>query len=300
MKAFFSRYGWKILREAFLLLNAFLMIFPLLFMLISATKTDAEFMTSPFALPQNFPGTLAENFSAVWTGMLNFSDGIGGSFPVQVFTPYLTMFWNTLVLTVVSLAIMIFVGLMFGYAIGTKNFRGKNVLIIFLLIVQSVPFFGYIMPLYMVANWFSLVNRLLGVVPVYVAVSLPMTIILYQGFFRSFPKEIEEAAMIDGCNEVQKFFSIVIPLSVSSIVSLGVINFMGFWNEYAIANLLIGQEFDLRTINVGIMMASNSVGATYYYYMFMLLTLSAIPNFIFFTVFQKRIMTGVAMGGIKG
>ena len=288
------------MRELFLLVNIFFMAAPLLFMILSATKTNDEFLTKPFALPGAFPKTMIENLKAVVSGKITFY-GLGGeTTQISMFTPFFKMFFNTSVLTVLSLIGMLLAGLLFGYALGTKRFRGKTAVIFFVLIIQTVPFFGYITPMYLVTDRIGLNGRLLGVVPVYIAVSLPMAIILFHGFFKSFPKAVEEAALIDGCGEIRKFISIVVPLSASALVSLAVINFMGFWNEFAIANLMIGPVTNLRTINIGIMMSYSQVGVSYFYYAFMLLTLSAIPNFIFFTIFQRKIMKGVSLGAIKG
>ncbi|MGN1099834.1 MAG: carbohydrate ABC transporter permease [Christensenellales bacterium] len=300
IKSSFARNWWKVFREAFLFVNVFLMLFPLAFMVLSATKTNEEFLMTPFSLPSDFPGTMLNNLQYVISGKILFPELGGEYIEVEIFTPFFTMLKNSMILTVLSLAGMIIIATMFGYALGTKKFKGKGFMMFFLLIIQTVPFFGYIMPLRLVADALNIVDKLLGVVPVYIAVSLPMAIILFQGYFSSFPKEVEEAAMIDGCNEFQKFVRIIVPVSAGMIASLAVINFMGYWNEYAIANLLLGSKLELRTINMGVMVSNSQVGVTYYYYTFMLLVLSALPNFIFFTVFQKRIVGGMTLGAVKG
>lgn len=295
-----KRNWWKIFRELFLLASIALLIFPFIFMILNATKTNAEFMTKPFGWAEDFAASFTQNFKAVWKGIEYLPEFGGGYIEVSMYTPFMKMFLNSAVLTFGSLVILLIVALMFGYAIGTKDFKGKGALIILLIIVQAVPFFGYIMPLYVVSDWLNLLNSRIGVIPVYVAVSIPMAVILFQGYFSSFPKEIEEAALIDGCNEVQKFIMIVSPLSVGAIFSLGIINFMGFWNEYAIANLMLGANENLRTINIGVMLSQRDEGQTNYVYQFMLLTLSALPTMLFFSVFQKKILSGVTLGGVKG
>ena len=295
-----QRNWWKILREIFLFINIFLMLFPLFFMFLSATKDTIEISMNPFGFPESFPETLIRNIRVVMSGDMVFYNLDGSSFEIHMFTPFLLMLKNSFLLTVMSLIGMLIVGLMFGYAIGSKQFKGKMILIYFLLIIQTVPFFGYIMPLWLVSDVMHLLDSLIGVVPVYIAVSLPMAIILFQGFFQSFPKEIEEAAKIDGCGELKMFLKIVVPMSAGIIASLAIINFMGYWNEYAIANLMIGQNPDLVTINIGIMKAGNGQSGDYLFYQFTILALSALPNFIFFTIFQKRIMKGVTLGAVKG
>ncbi|MBS5480640.1 MAG: carbohydrate ABC transporter permease [Clostridiales bacterium] len=285
-----ARRKWYIIpRELYLWFNIFLMLFPLYFMVISSMKTNAEFYNSAFALPKEPWETLKANMTMAFTGK------VGG---VQ-YTGFGTMLFNTVFLSVVSLVVMVAVALLAGYAMGTRQFKGKALFTIFLLTIQTVPFFGYIMPMYLFVDKLELTNKLLGVVPVFVAVSLPSTIILMQGFFSSFPKAIEEAALIDGCGEVRKLFHIVIPMAKGAIASMAIINFMGYWNEVAISTLML-TDANLRTINIGVLMTNTQTGIMNYSYVFALLVLSAVPNFIFFTIFQKSIIGGISLGGVKG
>jgi ABC transporter, permease protein len=285
-----ARRKWYIIpRELYLWFNIFLMLFPLYFMVISSMKTNAEFYNSAFALPKEPWETLKANMTMAFTGK------VGG---VQ-YTGFGTMLFNTVFLSVVSLVVMVAVALLAGYAMGTRQFKGKALFTIFLLTIQTVPFFGYIMPMYLFVDKLELTNKLLGVVPVFVAVSLPSTIILMQGFFSSFPKAIEEAALIDGCGEGRKLFHIVIPMAKGAIASMAIINFMGYWNEVAISTLML-TDANLRTINIGVLMTNTQTGIMNYSYVFALLVLSAVPNFIFFTIFQKSIIGGISLGGVKG
>ena len=285
-----ARRKWYIIpRELYLWFNIFLMLFPLYFMVISSMKTNAEFYNSAFALPKEPWETLKANMTMAFTGK------VGG---VQ-YTGFGTMLFNTVFLSVVSLVVMVAVALLAGYAMGTRQFKGKALFTIFLLTIQTVPFFGYIMPMYLFVDKLELTNKLLGVGPLFVAVSLPSTIILMQGFFSSFPKAIEEAALIDGCGEVRKLFHIVIPMAKGAIASMAIINFMGYWNEVAISTLML-TDANLRTINIGVLMTNTQTGIMNYSYVFALLVLSAVPNFIFFTIFQKSIIGGISLGGVKG
>lgn len=295
-----KKWAWKIPREIFLIVNIIFMLFPFFFMLVNAARTNAEFQLSPLGMPENLFGTLAENFNSVRTGVVKTPLLFDDYVEVAMFTPFVKMLVNSAVITLLSLVGLLLVSHLFGYSLGTRKFPGKKALIILLVIVQAVPFFGYITPMYVVAEQLRLVNRLTGPIPFYIAVSTPMATILFQGFFSAFPKEIEEAAVIDGCSELEKYFRVIVPLSAGAIATIGVINFMGFWNEYAIANLLIGADFDLRTINIGVMLSERRDGQPNFVYQFMLLTLSAIPNLILFTVFQKHIINGLTLGSVKG
>lgn len=284
-----KRRWWVIPRELYLWFNIFLMLFPLYFMVLSATKTNSEFYNNAFALPKDLWGTLVENMTMALTGLV-------GS--IQ-YTSYWRMLFNTVFLALVPLVIMVAAALLAGYAMGTRSFRGKGAFTIFLLTIQTVPFFGYIMPLYLFVDKLGLTNKLWGVVPVYVAVALPATIVLMQGFFSSFPKEVEEAALIDGCGEMKKMIHIIVPMAKGSIAAMAITNFMGYWNEVSISSLML-TDARLRTINIGVLMTNTQTGTMNYAYVFALLVLSAIPNFIFFTIFQKKIIGGISLGAVKG
>lgn len=289
LKLFFRNDWWKILREIYLWLNIVIMLFPLLFMIVSATKTNAEFLRDPFSMPEKFPGTLFENMRMAVTGKVGY---------IQ-YTPFFKMLLNTLIVTFFSLVLMIACSMLAGYALAKKNFRGKKIFVVFVLIIQIVPFFGYIIPMYLFANILAITNSLAGLVPMLVAVSMPTTIVLMQGFYKSFPSAIEEAALIDGCGEFKKFIYIVIPMSKGIIASMAVINFMGYWNEVGISSLMLN-DMNLFTISIGVLSTNTQTGLMNYAYVMALLVLSALPNMIFFTVFQRSITKGVSLGGVKG
>ena len=295
IKLFFRYEWWKILRELYLWINIFLMLFPLLFMIFSSLKTSGEFTGDPFGFPADFPGTFIENVKMVFSG----KTPIPGSIFTLDLTPFITMLGNTVLVTFGSLILMIFCSLLAGYAIAKKRFRGKKLFIIFVLIIQIVPFFGYITPMYLFATQLKLTNSLLGLIPQLVGVSLPSTIVLMQGFYKTFPTAVEEAALIDGCGEFKKFIHIVLPMSRGIIASMAVINFMGYWNEVGISSLMLN-DLKLFTISVGILSTNTQTGTMNYAYVMTLLTFSALPNLIFFTVFQKSITRGISLVSVKG
>ena len=282
--------NWYVIpREIFLWCNIVLMLFPLYFMVTSSMKSNAEFYSDPLGLPENAWENLRKNMEMALSGKVG----------VVQYTGFGTLLINTVIVTMVTLVVMIFVATLAGYAMGTRNFKGKSAFTLFVLTIQTVPFFGYIMPMFMFADKLQLTNSLLGIIPIYVAVSLPQCIVLMQGFYSSFPKAIEEAALLDGCTETKKLWHIVLPMSKGQIAAMAVVNFMGYWNEVAIASLMLN-DAELRTINVGVLMTNTQTGSMNYAYVFALLVLSAVPNFIFFTLFQKKIIGGVTLGGVKG
>ena len=156
-KSKFKFSGFKLFREIYLIINIFLLAFPFYYMFLNATKSHGEILRSAFALPERFPASLIENLQQAISGKMEFIE----------LTPYFTMLWNTVFLSVCSLAVMIIAAVMAGYALGRYKFKLKFVFLIFLLIIQTVPFFGYIMPLFLTMNSLQLTDKLMGVIPVY-------------------------------------------------------------------------------------------------------------------------------------
>lgn len=284
-----------IVRLIYLALNIIIMLFPLLFMFMCAFKTDAAITVSPFSLPTDF-----EAFKLNITDVINGTITVNGVVKNSSLTPFFVMLKNTVILTLVPMVLMLACATLCAYALGRLKFRIKKYVIVLILVAQKVPYFGYMYPMFFQLNFMGLLNNLGGVSLVYVAVSLPACIILMLGFFKSFPGAVEEAAVIDGANEFQKFVYIVLPMSTGIIGSMAIVNFMGYWNEFAIANLMLTSP-ENRTLNMGVfLMKSDLKGLQAKNYIFMLLTLSALPNLLFFTIFQKSIINGISLGSVKG
>ena len=285
----------NILIALYLIFNIAIMLFPLFFMFLNAFKSDEQITLAPFGFPKGFQD-FANNVKDVFNGTITKNGTIRNS----SLTPYLTMLKNTVILTIFPLLIMLVCSTLCAYGISRTKFRMKKWVMALLLLCQTVPYFGYMYPMFFELNFLGMIDHLWGVCLVYVAVSLPSCIILMLGFYQSFPKEIEEQAMIDGCNEVKKFLMIIVPMSAGMIATMAIINFMGFWNEFAIASLMLTSPKN-RTLNMGVFLMQNDMkGITSKNYVFALLSMSAIPNLLFFTIFQKRIINGLTIGSLKG
>lgn len=284
-----KRIVWLAFKYLYIACQIFVMLFPLFFMFMSAFKTSREIDVTPFALPTSFDAIVA-----------NVTNVINGQLGSIKLTPFFTMLANTLILTIVPLIFMLILATLCAYGLGRYRFRGKGIVMGFILLVQTVPFFGYITPMQMLIDGIHLYDSHLGVIPVYVAVALPATIVLMQGFFRTFPVGVEEAALIDGCSEVKKFLLVVAPMSIGIIGSMAIVNFMAYWNEFAIASLLLSDAAK-KTINLGIFALKTQLGGVGRKdYIMTLLTLAALPNLLFFTVLQKSIINGISLGSLKG
>lgn len=279
-----------VLKNIFIWLDVAVLLFPLIYMILASGKTQLELAQNPFGLPSSWT-QFGENYSKVLSGKKVFS-GI----EVQIFTPYFTMIKNSAILTILGLVFLVVGAAPIGYVLGVRQFPGKKLVMLFVIFIQTVPLFGYLIAFYFLMDRWGLVNSQLALAMVYASVSMPSTILYLKGFYASFPKEVEEAAKLDGANELQRYFMVVIPNSLSIIFALVLIQFMGYWNEFALTNLLTS-DFSLRTISITLM----STGDDDYSYTMALMVLSAIPMFIFFTAFQKQIVnSNVTVGSVKG
>lgn len=281
------------LREIFLIICAFLMIAPLVYMILCSFKSNVDLMNAPFSLHISWEN-VAANYNSVMKGTITTVTGI----EYQMYTPFLTQVRNVVIVTFCALVFLIVCAVPFGYALGRRQFRGKSAFMIFIIFVQTVPLFGYLIAFYYLMDMLGFSNNLFGLGMVYAGVSMPGTIIFMRGFFVGFPGEIEEAAEVDGAGEFKRFVLIVLPMTKGIIMANVLVSFMGYWNEFGLASILL-TDVDLKTISLNIMMtAASSTGMTY---IFPLLVLSAVPVFILFTIFQKQITTGgLSMGSIKG
>ena len=289
-KAEARRITFLVLREAYLWFQVLLMIFPLVFMVLASGKSQLEMAQNPFGLPSSW-GQFSANYQSVITGLKDFYGQ-----PVQFYTPYFTMIKNSAVLTLGGLVFLIVCAAPIGYVLGARDFPGKRPFMLFIIFIQTVPRFGYLIAFYYLMNNWNMMNNQLGICIIYAAVSMPSTIIYLKGFYQSFPREIEEAAKLDGAGELQRYLQIVLPVSSSMLFAMLLIQFMGYWNEYAITNMLT-TKMSLKTVSITLMSTSEAD----YTYMMALLVLSALPSLLFFTVFQKRIInSNLTMGAIKG
>ena len=284
----------KTVKEVVLVLWALTMLIPLVYMVVSSGKSAGAITAEPFSLRMSWE-EMVKNYTGVWRGELTRPSGL----VLQMFTPYLTMLRNAVILVAVALVFLVLGAVPIGYALARRSFRLKSAYMIFLVFILAVPLFGYLIAFYFMMSAIRFTNNLFGIGIVYAAVSMPSGIIFLRGFYANFPQEVEESAEIDGAGELRRFFSIVVPMSRGIIVSIVLVNFMGYWNEFGIASILIDEQ-QFKTISLNIMMTSEA-SAYDPGFTFALLTLSAIPTMLFFTVFQKQISQGgIAMGSLKG
>ena len=264
----------------FLVIVAIVFILPVLIVLMNSFKGQFYISDMPFKLPN----------STTFAGFSNYINGIEK-------TGFLSAFGYSLFITVFSvLAIMFFPSMTAWYIVRVKNTFTKILYFLFVL-SMVIPFQMVMFTMVKTANILHLDNPI-GIILIYLGFGSGLSIFMYSGFVKSVPKEIEEAAMIDGCTPVTIFFKIVFPILKPIAITVAILNAMWIWNDYLLPLLLIGSDY--KTIPIAVQYLRGGYGSVDMGAMMALLVLAIIPIVIFYLVSQKYIIEGVVAGAVKG
>jgi multiple sugar transport system permease protein len=257
---------------------------PGLWIVLNSFRPTVDIMAKP---PVWVPrGLNLDNYRAMFGGA-----GEGGVPVVQYFT-------NSLIISVTSTVIAILIGMAGGYAFARYRFRGKSAIFIGLLLTRAVPGVALSLPLFIVMAKTGLIDTHVGLIMVYVAMNVPFTIWLIDGFFRQVPPDLAEAAEIDGCTRWQAFWKVEFPVAKSGVASAGIFAFLTSWNEYALASQLTRSTFS-KTMPVGLRDFTSEFTINWGG-MCALAVLMIIPALILTFLVQKHLIAGLTFGGVKG
>lgn len=207
---------------------------------------------------------------------------------------------NTAVITVTAVIISLVVGFFGSLAIARFRFLGRRIFVLVILIVQMIPLVALTIPLSLLLDGFHLKNSLAGVIIAYLIFAMPYTVWTLRAFIAGIPKELDEAAMVDGCTRWGTFFRVILPLTGPGLVATGVYCWIIAWNEFAVANtLLLDNHKQTLMIYLLQFQASSTHGADFGG-MMAAATLTSLPAVVLFLIFQKRITSGLTAGAVKG
>ncbi|MEW6345860.1 MAG: carbohydrate ABC transporter permease [Paraburkholderia sp.] len=212
--------------------------------------------------------------------------------------PIRQYFLNSVIISCVSTAAALVVGVMGGYAFARFEFRHKNLLFVLLMLTRAIPGIALSLPIFMLWAWTGLLDTRIGVIIVYLAMNVPFTVWLIDGFFREVPVELSQAALIDGCNRWQAFWKIELPLARSGIASAGIFAFLTSWNEFALATQLCRSP-DTKTLPVGLMDFTAQFTVDWAGMCAMAVVI-IVPAIILTFIVQKHLIAGLTLGGVKG
>lgn len=256
-----------------------LMIFPVYWMVITAFKPRGEIMApNPSFLPLH--PTVA-------------------GFVDAVHQPYFLDYWvNTVVVSVGTVVISLAIGLLAAIALARFNFVGRKLYLVVLLAIEAVPQASLIIPLYFTLKRLHQLNQLSGLTATYVIFTLPFAVWMLRGFVQSSPKDLEEAAMVDGCSRMGAFRRVLLPLIAPGMVATAVFSFIGAWNQYVFPFVFM-QDNNRYPLTVWLQSFSTDIGTDYSGLM-AASVLYTLPVVIMFVLVQRKIITGLASGALKG
>ena len=258
---------------------------PGLWVILTSFRPNGEVLAKPAVwIPEDLS---LDNFAKIF--------GFGAE---QIAIPVLAYFTNSFVIAITSTAIALLIGMSGGYAFARFRFKFKNGLFLGLMLSRTVPGIALSLPVFMIWSRIGLIDAKLGMILVYVALNVPFTIWLIDGFFRQIPKEMSEAAQIDGCTRWQAFWKIEFPLAKSGIASAGIFAFLTSWNEYALASQLT-RSTDSKTLPVGLMDFTAQFTIDWAG-MSAMAVIIIIPALILTFLVQKHLIVGLTFGGVKG
>jgi ABC-type glycerol-3-phosphate transport system permease component len=264
-------------RQVIVILATLLALYPVYFMVISAFKTKAEYSADKFGLP----GSLYLN---------NFVTAFAGE-------KFFIRFMNSTILTVLAVGGSLIVACLAAYAFARMDFPGKKTLFNIVLALMVIPPVVMIVPLFVSMVRWKMINTYHGTSLIYVGLLLPFSVYLMTNFFRTIPREIIEAARIDGCSNLGVFWRVMMPLSAPAVITLIVVNALWVWNELLIA-LVFMQKDDLKTLMVGIaaLRSKNYVDipAT-----MAGLLIATIPILVVYLFGQRYFIRGLTGGAVK-
>lgn len=255
-------------------------LYPLIWLLLSSFKGPTEFNLRPiYALPEGF---YWQNYLDAWTrGRLNI------------------YYLNSILVTFPALLLIIATGLGAAFAIEIMRWRGRNLVLLTFLAGIMVPLQIVLLPLFSAYYQLQLLNNHLALILTYTAFGLPLTIFLFTGYLKPIPREVIEAAIVDGANIYQVFTRIVLPMMANAIVTVGLVQFFFIWNDLILSMTFIN-DVSMRTIQTGLLNFVGQYGQREWGPTFAAIASSVIPILIIYLALNNLIIRGLTAGSVKG
>ena len=253
-------------------------LFPIVWVIMSSFKTNAEILSNGIGLPSSLS-----------------PDGYISALTIS---PILKYFGNSVVITVITTVLNVLFLAMAAYVFSRARFRGKNLLYFILSLSLVVPTTALLQPVYSVVNTMGLYDTKMGLILVYTAINMPMSLLILRGTFQSIPRALEEAAYLDGAGFLRTFFQIVMPCAKGGLTSAAVLTFLNSWNEFTFALMLTNGQ-DARTLPLSLSYFTAQFSFNYTA-MFAAVTIAVIPSIIVFAVFQEQVVSSLTAGSVKG
>lgn len=253
-------------------------IYPLIYTFLTSFKTQTSMYTNMFGLPDTWH---IENYFGLFTDM-----GFGRSIA------------NSFIVTIVAVAGQLVISCMVSFVITQIRFKASNKLLGTFVIGMLIPAQVLMIPIAIMAKFMNGYNNIPFLICVYIATGIPYMIFVISGFMKNLPKELLEAGLIDGCSGLKIFITMVIPLSKPAIATMGMLSFIGSWNEMILATILMKQN-ELKTVSLALNMFAGDKFSNYPG-MCAAVIIGVLPTMIIYFIFQENIIAGMTAGALKG
>lgn len=271
-------YFFAALRMIFLTIMVLFAAVPLIQVLLNSFRTDREVKSMPLGLPKEWVFT---NYGETWE--------IGG---------YAKAYFNSLLTAFVVIVVVLTVTGLGAYALSKLNFKLRGFFTAYFFVAISLPGFLYIVPDYFMMNKLGLVDTRWSLMIVYTAMQLPFNMLLLRTFLGGIPRELEEAAKIDGCNELNSFLRVTLPIAKPMFLTIAILVFVNVWNEFLWSNTFITTEI-LKPVATKYIVFTGQHGSN----MARIYTASVItiaPVIILYLFFSRKFIEGMTSGSVKG
>lgn len=272
----------KVLLYLVLVALTVLFLGPILFILMNSLKAKFHISNQPFKIP----------VGELFVGVENYANGL------QLSGFASAVFWSFF-LTLTSVAVIVFFCAMTAYYITRVKTWWTSALYYLFVFSMVIPFQMVMFPTVKISDSLGLGNPV-GMVVLYLGFGAGISVFMYCGFIKAIPAEIEEAATIDGCNPLQTYFRVVLPMLKPTAITIAILNTMWVWNDFLLPNLVLGPSSDYKTIPIVVQFLVGSNGNRDMGALMAMLVLAILPIIIFYVALQKYIVEGVAAGAVKG
>jgi raffinose/stachyose/melibiose transport system permease protein len=261
-----------------LILIAAFWIAPFLFIVFTSLKANSTVMGASAFAPPTSPDW--SNYAAAWAR---------GKFS--------TTFFNSAIITIVKVPLGLAISAMAAYTLSQIKFLGARAIFLVIVFGTMIPFQVLLAPLFTLVNGFALINTKLGVILPYLAFGIPYQVFVLHGFFKELPRELSEAALIDGASHFSVFWRIFVPLSLPALAALLILDFVATWNEFAMA-LVILQDNSQWTLPLGLMSFQSQFSRDYGQ-LNAAIVMTVLPATIVYMIFQRYFVSGLTAGAVK-
>jgi multiple sugar transport system permease protein len=288
----FRRDRWKnMVNDVLLWVILFIFFIPALWIILTSIRMRSEINAYP---PVWIPSGFSFDSYKILFGMPTPEGafGLGGSIPVADYAR------NSVVIALVSTLFALVFGTLAGYVFSRFRFRGKNAIYLGMMLARAIPGIALSLPLFILFARAGLSDTVAGMILIYVALNIPFTAWLMDGFFRAIPPELDEAARIDGCSAWGAFVRVDLPLALPGAAAAGIFAFLTSWNEFALASIITrtpaSRTFPPALFEFTGQFVSDWRGMT------AMSVLMLIPAVIFVALVQRQLMEGLTSGATKG